>query len=173
MKQEYFDIVDSMNQVIGQASREECHTRKDLIHRDVHILVFDERGRVFLKKRRQDRRLYGGMWESSACGHVMAGESYDSAAKRELEEELGISEVDLEMVDEFLFSTEFETQFTRLYTCVYSGDITVNSDEATEGRFFKIEDVLGDFENSVGPISPGTKEAIKRILKEVGQDEIH
>lgn len=165
MEEEYFDIVNSKNQVIGKASRTECHSRKELIHRDVHIIVMDNSGRIFLKKRRDDRRLYPGMWESSACGHVMAGEDYDLAAKRELYEELGIKGVLLKEVDEFLFSTEFETQFTRLYLCNYDGDIVVNRDEATEGRFFTIEKIMGDFEETVGRLSPGTKEVINRLTR--------
>jgi len=165
MEEEYFDLVDDKNQIIGRASRHECHSNPGLIHRDVHVLVMDQQGNVFLKKRREDRRLYGGMWESSACGHVLAGESYESASKRELFEELGIKDVELKFIDEFLFGTKFETQFTRLYACNYDGEIEVNGDEATEGRFFPVKDLLGSFESSVGELSPGRKEALKRLLE--------
>ena len=86
---EIYAVVDEEDRVIGKASRREIHER-ELLHRSVHIFVFNPRGQLYLQKRALHKDQYPGCWDSSAAGHVDWGESYETAAKRELEEELGI-----------------------------------------------------------------------------------
>jgi len=86
---ELFDVVDENDCVVGQASRAEVH-RKKLLHRAVHILVFDTRGSVVLQKRSMAKDTCPGLLSTSCAGHVDAGETYDAAAVRELGEELGV-----------------------------------------------------------------------------------
>lgn len=86
---EIFDIVDASDRVIGQATRAEVHAQK-LFHRAVHILIFTPGGNVILQRRSLAKDTCPGLLSSSCAGHVDAGETYDFAAIRELEEELGI-----------------------------------------------------------------------------------
>ena len=86
---ELFDVVDAHDRVTGQMSRREVHAR-GLRHRAVHILVVNRAGQVFLQKRSMAKDLFPGTWDSSAAGHVGAGEDYDGTALRELEEEIGL-----------------------------------------------------------------------------------
>jgi isopentenyldiphosphate isomerase len=74
--------------VTGQLPRREVHRLK-LRHRAVHLLVVNRAGQVFLQQRSMAKDLFPGMWDSSAAGHVGAGEDYDGTAARELAEELG------------------------------------------------------------------------------------
>jgi isopentenyl-diphosphate delta-isomerase type 1 len=89
MAEEYFDVVNERDEPVGRALRAEVHAR-GLWHRAVHILVFDSAGRLFLQKRSMKKDMSPGLWDSSCAGHVDAGEEYDTAARRELGEELGI-----------------------------------------------------------------------------------
>ena len=89
MAEEYFDVVNERDEPIGRALRKEVHAGA-LWHRAVHILVFDQAGRIFLQKRSMKKDMSPGLWDSSCAGHVDAGEDYDKAAIRELGEELGI-----------------------------------------------------------------------------------
>lgn len=86
---ELFDVVDAEDRVFGQAARREVHIR-GLMHRAVHILVFNKHRDCLLQKRSRLKDRHPGVWDSSAAGHVDAGEDYETAARRELEEELGI-----------------------------------------------------------------------------------
>jgi isopentenyl-diphosphate delta-isomerase type 1 len=86
--EEFFDVVDEQDKPVRRATRREVHAR-GLLHRAVHILVFDSSGKIFLQKRSMKKDLSPGLWDSSCSGHLDAGEDYDSAAKRELFEELG------------------------------------------------------------------------------------
>jgi isopentenyldiphosphate isomerase len=88
--EEYFDVVDRDDAVVGRATRREVHAR-GLLHRSVHVLVFNGAGELFLQKRSQSKDTAPGAWDSSASGHVDAGEDYDACAQRELREEIGLA----------------------------------------------------------------------------------
>lgn len=164
--EEYFDVVDENNQVIGRASRRECHHNPGLIHRDVHILVFNSKGNLFLKKRSKNKDLYPGVWETSACGHLNCGETYIAAALRELDEELGIIDVSLKKISQYKNFSEVERQITELFVCYYDGPIKLNSDEASEGGFFSLSEVISDMESGRRQFSPAAKLALTVYLRE-------
>ena len=69
--------------------RSEVH-RLGLLHRAVHVLVFNSRGEIFLQKRSMTKDREPGKWDSSSSGHVDSGEDYDACAVRELREEIGL-----------------------------------------------------------------------------------
>ena len=81
---EIFDVVDENDRVVGRATRAEVHRRR-LLHRAVHIVVSDGRGNVVLQKRSLAKDTCPGLLSTSCAGHVDAGESYEQAARRELE----------------------------------------------------------------------------------------
>jgi len=89
MTEEIFDIVNERDEVVGRQTRREVH-RLGLMHRAVHVLVFNSQGQVFLQKRSMSKDRQPGLWDSSSSGHVDSGEEYDACAVRELREELGL-----------------------------------------------------------------------------------
>jgi 16S rRNA (adenine1518-N6/adenine1519-N6)-dimethyltransferase len=86
---EIFNVVDEHDEVTGQATRGEVHAQ-GLLHRAVHVLVFNKRGDVLLQQRSMLKDAHPGVWDSSVSGHLDAGEAYETAAVRELAEEMGI-----------------------------------------------------------------------------------
>jgi isopentenyl-diphosphate delta-isomerase type 1 len=105
---EWFDVVDEHDAVVGRARRREVHAN-GLWHRAVHVLVFDAGGRVLLQKRSLAKDLSPGKWDSSCSGHLDAGEDYDTAAVRELGEEIGVA------------LTTVPPRWFRLAACVETG----------------------------------------------------
>lgn len=89
VSQELLDVVDENDEVVAIKTRGEIHAR-GLMHRAVHIMVFNDHGEVFLQKRSMNKDEQPGMWDSSAAGHVDSGETYLDCAVREISEELGI-----------------------------------------------------------------------------------
>jgi isopentenyldiphosphate isomerase len=89
MPEEIFDVVNDRDEVIDHKPRSEVH-RLGLLHRAVHVLVFNARGETFLQKRSMTKDREPGKWDSSTSGHLDSGEDYDVCAVRELREELGL-----------------------------------------------------------------------------------
>src|SRR5215475_14454512 len=89
MPEDIFDVVNERDEVIGRQPRSVVHAQ-GLLHRAVHVLVFNSRGEIFLQKRSMKKDRQPGVWDSSSSGHVDSGEAYDETAARELREEIGL-----------------------------------------------------------------------------------
>jgi 16S rRNA (adenine1518-N6/adenine1519-N6)-dimethyltransferase len=159
---EYFPIVDDSDRVIGSAERGKVHG-DNLRHRAVHILVFDRQGNLFLQKRSPWKDRHPGVWDSSAAGHVEAGEAYDEAARRELQEELGI-EAPLEPVAKLPASDRTGQEFIRLYRTDYDGPMSLNKLEIEAGQHFQPAIVTGWIAARPGDFAPGFTECWKAYL---------
>ena len=121
--------------VIGDATRAEVHGN-NLRHRAVHILVFNHSSEIFLQKRSRWKDRHPGLWDSSAAGHVDAGEDYDEAADRELNEELGVKAA-LTRVTKLPASEQTGQEFIWLYragTMVHSSWLARKSNMASSSR---------------------------------------
>ncbi|MEU0134483.1 NUDIX domain-containing protein [Streptomyces sp. NPDC006296] len=87
---EILDIVDENDEVVGQAPRGEA-TARGLRHRCVFIEARDPAGRLFVHRRTATKLNFPSYHDMFVGGVVGTGESYDEAALREAEEELGVS----------------------------------------------------------------------------------
>ncbi|MGC0333030.1 8-oxo-dGTP pyrophosphatase MutT (NUDIX family) [Streptomyces sp. SAI-170] len=87
---EILDVVDEHDQIIGQLPRGEVYTR-GLRHRCVFIQARDAEGRIFVHRRTATKLVFPSLYDMFVGGVVGAGETYDAAALREAEEELGVS----------------------------------------------------------------------------------
>ncbi|MER6629791.1 NUDIX domain-containing protein [Streptomyces sp. NPDC000987] len=87
---EIIDIVDENDRVVARSPRGEAYARS-LRHRCAFILARDAEGRVFVHRRTPTKLVYPSLHDMFVGGVVAAGESYDEAALREAEEELGVS----------------------------------------------------------------------------------
>jgi 16S rRNA (adenine1518-N6/adenine1519-N6)-dimethyltransferase len=134
MGNERFPVVDKNDRILRYARRSDVHGN-NLRHRAVHILVFDQAGDVYLQQRSRWKDRHPLKWDSSAAGHVAAGESYEETARRELEEELGIN-VPLEKLLKLPASARTEQEFVWLYRGEIRGNPIVNRTEIETGAFF-------------------------------------
>jgi isopentenyl-diphosphate delta-isomerase type 1 len=133
---ELFDIVDENDAVIGQAKRGEAHGNPSLIHRSVGIAVFNTKGELFLQQRSATKDTDPLLWTISCSGHVVHGQTADDAAVRELDEELGIEGVELTPDASFIYKSPIESEFVRLYTTVWDGEIHLHPMEILTGTYF-------------------------------------
>lgn len=139
---ELLEVVDETGRVLGLAPRSECHGNPSLVHRAVHVFVFDRAGRVFLQKRSLRKRIQPGKWDTSVGGHVDPGESYEAAAARELEEELGVELTksgdlgQLEHRHDYVWKTHVETERVRTFELTCDGPFRLHPEEIDDGRFW-------------------------------------
>ncbi len=138
LSSELLDIVDSSDVVVGSLSRGEIH-RQGLMHRSVHVLVFNNSNSILLQKRSMLKDECGGMWDSSCAGHVESGQGYDETAPRELEEELGfISTNTLQPLFKMPPTAANGNEFAMVYRTDFDGPFTVAEDEIDEIRWFDL-----------------------------------
>jgi isopentenyldiphosphate isomerase len=141
MTEDIFDIVNERDEVIGRAPRSEVHAR-GLLHRAVHVLVFNARGETFLQKRSLLKDRQPGLWGAAASGHVDSGEVYDVAVLRELGEELGWWPATApERVLRIEVCPETDQEFVWVYRCHGEGPFTLNVDEVETGGWFTQEQI--------------------------------
>lgn len=132
--EELFDTVSDEDDVVGRATRKEAHT-KGLIHRSVLFFIFDRESRVFVSQRTDNKEFYPGYWSIVFGGHVHAGESYEDAVMRELEEEAGIREKPSFMGAFKKRFDEKDKENVRVYGFVAKHELIVNPVEIKQGLF--------------------------------------
>lgn len=157
--EEQFTVVDREDTPKGAAPRGQVHAN-NLLHRAVHILVFNPTGEVFLQFRSRAKDRHPLAWDSSAAGHVNAGEDYDQAANRELAEELGIN-VPLERVAKLNASEPTGYEFIWVYRATHTGGFKLNRSEIEAGRFFPPAVVDGWIKARPRDFAPGFVECWK------------
>ena len=139
--EDIFDVVNERDEVIGRQPRREVH-RLGLMHRAVHVLVFNSRGETFLQKRSMTKDREPGKWDSSTSGHVDSGEDYDACAVRELREEIGLT---IEKAPERQFKIaacpETDAEFVWVYRCQAEGPFQLHPEEIETGGWFAPEKV--------------------------------
>ncbi len=139
--EEWFDVVNKYDEVIGRERRQIVHAR-GLWHRAVHVLVFDHAGRIFLQKRSMKKDMSPGLWDSSCSGHLDAGEDYDTAAVRELGEEIGVH---VAAVPERWFRIEAceETgwEFCWIYRLRHEGPFELQPEEIEAGEWLATDEL--------------------------------
>jgi len=136
MGEEIFDVVNERDEVIGQAPRSEVH-RTGLLHRAVHVLVFNSQRRIFLQKRSLKKDRQPGKWDSSASGHLDTGEHYDACAIRELKEELGWTSVaPLTRLFKIAAGPETDQEHVWVYRCEAEGPFQLQAEEIETGDWF-------------------------------------
>jgi len=132
---EILEIVDEEGQIIGRARRGECHADPRLLHRAVHLFVFDREGRLFLQKRGLGKRIQPGRWDTSVGGHVDPGEGPEQAVLREAAEELGLEGITPDFLHRYIWRSPVESELVSTYRCTHEGPFTLKADEIDEGRF--------------------------------------
>ncbi len=166
MSEEWFDIVDDHDEVIGKEKRAIVHA-KGLKHRAVHILVWDPNGRLFLQKRSMNKDEFPGRWDTSSAGHLDAGESYDHSAARELQEELGIEGAKLKALFKIDACEETGMEFVWVYETIWSGKIKVDPVEIETGDWFSARQIDDWILKSESDFAPGFLKIWKRIRPDV------
>lgn len=162
MNDEYFDIIDKSGNIIGKATREECHSNRSLAHRTVHVLVFNSRGELFLQKRSMDKDIQPGKWDTSVGGHLNLGETFDQAVRREMKEELGISAPVKHIYDGW-WRSEVETEYVRTYICTYDRTINFDPNEIEDGRFWSKEEI--EEKIGTGIFTPNFEQEYRKYLQ--------
>ena len=160
--QEMFPLVDEQGNIIGAATRGECHNGSKLLHPVIHLHVFNSKGELYLQKRPEWKDIQPGKWDTSVGGHVDLGENVEMALKREVREELGITDFVHETVIRYVFESAREKELVFVYKTVYDGEIQP-SNELDGGRFWGIDQIKESIGKEV--FTPNFEEEIEKVIE--------
>ncbi len=134
---EQFDVVDEQDRVLRQASRHDVH-KNGWRHRAVHIFVFNRAGDLFLQKRSRWKDVHPLTWDSSAAGHLNAGDDYPETALREVHEELGVHVDRVELLARIAACAMTGWEFVHLFRAEHEGPFHLPPAEIETGAFFPV-----------------------------------
>jgi 8-oxo-dGTP pyrophosphatase MutT (NUDIX family) len=161
-QEEIVAIVDEKNNITGSALRSVMRA-KGLPHRATYILVFNSKGELYVQKRTPLKDIYPGYYDVAAGGVVMAGESYEQSASRELKEEMGIRGVSLTHLFDFYHQDASNCVWGRAYSCVYDGEIILQEEEVESGGFYSLGSIFNSSRH--GSYTPDGLYVLQRYLK--------
>ena len=159
--QEMFPLVDEQGNLTGAATPGECHNGSKLLHPVVHLHVFNSQGELYLQKRPEWKDIQPGKWDTSVGGHVDLGESVEMALRREVREELGITEFTPEPVTHYVFESSREKELVFVHKTTYDGEICP-SDELDGGRFWTIAELKENM--GKGVFTPNFEGEIRKVI---------
>ena len=141
MKEEIFPVVNSKGEVIGSATRTECHAGTFILHPVVHLHIFNSQGDLYLQKRVMTKKIQPGKWDTAVGGHIDYGESEEEALLRETREELGVRDFTPEFLMRYEFRSSVEAELVYVYKCIYNGKFNPDPTEVSEGRFWSWNEI--------------------------------
>lgn len=134
-------LLDDDRQPAGTMPKSQVHTADTPLHLALSVYVFDDAGRLLVTRRALTKPTWGGVWTNSCCGHPGPGEDIAEAARRRLQQELGLTATTMEMVlPHFAYratSAEgvVENEVCPVFVARVSGNPTPDPTEVTEWQW--------------------------------------
>jgi len=145
---ERFDLFDDERKPLGKTIERGQKPGKGENRMVVHISIFNSRGEMLIQQRQSTKRNWANLWDISVGGCVVAGETSQMGAHRELLEELGI---------------EYNFEGVRPH-------LTINFDNGFDDHYLIEKDIdLKDIvmqEAEVQDFKWASKEEIEKLFKE-------
>lgn len=137
---ELVDVIDDQGRTVATVTRREMRERR-LPHRCVYILVFNQRGELFIHLRTATKDVYPGHWDVAIGGVLAAGETFDAGAIREVHEELGV-EAAVEPLFPFRYADAATVVRSMAYRLSHDGPFRLQPEEIVCGEFVALEEAL-------------------------------
>ena len=160
--EELVEVIDENLKTIDIVPRNEVIEKK-LRHKCALVLVRNNKGEFYLAQRKKTKKVFPGLWCAGAGGVVSKGESFEVAAARELEEELGIK-VPLQFLCNFDYQGEVGQYKAKLFLALYDGEVEVDPVECEQGKWVSEEGLSEFFNNNW--FAPDTALFFKKYLDE-------
>lgn len=143
--EELFDVFDRSGNYLGVKPKSFCHSNNPgVYHKPVWVWICNSKGEVLLQKRSPNKKWFPNRWDSSATGHVTAGETMISGCQREIFEEIGLNlkEQDIKFVGEYVADAVWEIgQVYKAVADVEIADMSVQVEEVAELKWVTFDEL--------------------------------
>jgi isopentenyl-diphosphate delta-isomerase len=162
-------LVDRSDREIGFLAKADAHVGGGTLHRAFSLFIFNPAGELLLQQRAKGKRLWPGYWSNSCCSHPRRGEGMDTAIRRRLREELGMS-AELEFLFKFQYQTKYDVQTAEHELCwVYAGHSAqrprVNAHEIAGCRYVTPDALQAEIDRAPETFTPWLKLEWARIVR--------
>lgn len=147
-------LYDASGRPDGSAPRSEMRAR-NLRHGATAVVVRDRMGRVHVHRRTETKDVYPGRYDFAAGGVLLAGEDPHAAARREAEEELGITS-ELVPLGEADYADDQTTYRAFLYETRWDGPIRPQAEEVAWQEWTTLERLAEMLDDPATPVMPDT-----------------
>lgn len=132
------------------------------MHPVVHLHIFNDAGELYLQKRAMSKDIQPGKWDTAVGGHVDYGERVEEALRREVREELGVTEFTPRFITRYVFESAIEKELVNTFRTVYNGDIHPDTVELEGGRFWTMEEIRENL--GKGIFTPNFEQEFRRLF---------
>lgn len=170
---EYLDVVDENNNLTGKSEERNIIHEKGMWHREVAVWIINEKGEVLLQKRAATKKQYPNKWAICA-GHIDAGEHYETAMLREIDEELGVKLTinDLEFLGIYKVEEETDNIINNYFNYTYFlktnlniEDYKIQLEELSELKYISFEELENIIKTGAEEVTFSRKSYMPEILK--------
>lgn len=149
MNDELLDIVNEHDEVIGQQYRSEFYKNRITSFRVINAFLVNDQGQLWIPRRTATKKLFPSCLDTSVGGHVAAGESYQQAFERELQEELNLNaaSVSYKMVGKLTPLVHNVSAHMHLYLIYTNTTPDYNTDDFTEAHWHDVPELLDTLNN--------------------------
>lgn len=162
MTEEWFPLVNEEGETVGRATRRECHSGSKLLHPVVHLHIFNDAGELYLQKRSMNKDIQPGKWDTAVGGHIDYGETVEEALRREVREELGITDFTPRFMTRYVFESAVEKELVNVFRTVYNGPFIPDPSELDGGRFWSVTEIAENM--GKGVFTPNFEGEYKRLF---------
>jgi len=169
---EIWDLYTNDREKTGKTMRRTDPVPKGYYRIAVHVCIFNNKGKMLIQQRQPFKSGWSGLWDLSAGGSAVSGESSQEAAERELREELGI-EISLDEVRPSL-TVSFDGGFDDVYlVCkdIEAESLKLQYEEVKAVRWADCKEILGMIDE--GLFIPYHKDLIKLLFSLKNKEGMH
>ncbi len=144
MIDEYLDLVDKQDNVIGKKLRSEVYAENLNNFRVINAFVVNSKGQIWIPRRSANKRIFPLCLDMSVGGHVESGELYDESFRRETVEELNIDikDVKYRLLGKLTPDSDGVSAFMNVYEISLDEDPKYNTDDFVEYFWLTPDEVL-------------------------------
>tara|TARA_B100000242_G_C43015124_1_gene472036 strand:- start:673 stop:1197 length:525 start_codon:yes stop_codon:yes gene_type:complete len=166
MSEEKVVLVDKEDFQLGLMPKLEAH-RKGVLHRAFSVFVFNSSKLLLMQKRSSLKYHSPGLWTNTCCSHQRDGESTVDAAKRRLNEEMGLN-VDLKETFSFIYKANLENgliehEFDHVLVGFTDFNPNINTNEVEDWKWIDLSFLELDLDKNPNIYTEWFKIIFKRV----------
>ncbi len=163
-------LVNRDDVALGQMEKMEAH-EKGLLHRAFSVFIFNAKHELLLQQRALSKYHSGGLWTNTCCSHPRMGETNMEAAKRRLDEEMGM-DCELNYLFKFTYKAEFkdgliEHEVDHVFFGTSNKLPLINRKEVETFRYMDLEALANDIKANPGIYTPWLRICLDKVMEHV------